>query len=60
MTETQDGLEIIPDLSIISNYDVDLTSEYLEHFKEEDMEKFNIDNPEIAEAKRLRKEKVKK
>ena len=51
MAETQYGLEIIPDLSIMSLYDIDLTSEYLEHFLKEDIEMFNKANPEIVKKK---------
>lgn len=44
MAETQNGLEIIPDLSIMSLYDIDLTSDYSEYFLEEDLKMFKKAN----------------
>lgn len=37
ITKTQYGLEIIHDLSIMSLYDIDVISEYLYHFLEDDL-----------------------
>uniref|UniRef100_A0A6C0AEB1 Uncharacterized protein n=1 Tax=viral metagenome TaxID=1070528 RepID=A0A6C0AEB1_9ZZZZ len=36
LAETKNGLEMIPDLSIISNFDVDLTEKYVEVFGKDD------------------------